>query len=69
MSILRTLTTLSVTKPCSDADGEALAAWLDAKADLHSTIAGHGGPDAGRAHQLAEATRRRAAALRCDRGR
>lgn len=69
MSILRTLTTLSATKPHADADGETKAAWLDAKAALHSDIAGQGGPDAAKARQLAEASRRRAAALRDVRGR
>jgi hypothetical protein len=64
MSILRTLTALAATKPGQDAGDDAMAAWLEAKADLHHAIARHGGPDAGKARQLAEASRRRAAALR-----
>lgn len=66
MSILRTLTTLSLTKPSRDADRAVLAAWLDAKADMHTLIADQGGPEAHRARQLAAAARQRAAELRHD---
>ena len=60
MNVLIEMTALCLTRPARGASAEALASWYAAKARLHDHLAGLGGPDSAREHELAVAAHRRA---------
>ncbi len=60
MNVLIEMTALCLTRPARGAGPESLAAWYAAKARLHEHLAGLGGPDSAREHELAAAAHRRA---------
>jgi hypothetical protein len=64
IEVLRALTALSLHRPQAETDHETWAAWYDAKALLHYSVANEGGPDADKARRLAEEATHRAASLR-----
>ncbi|MEV0063396.1 hypothetical protein [Nocardia sp. NPDC050718] len=60
MNVLIEMTALCLTRPTRGAGAESLAAWYTAKARLHEHLAGLGGPDSAREHQLAASAQLRA---------
>ncbi|PKV98625.1 hypothetical protein [Nocardia fluminea] len=60
MNVPIEMTALCLSRPARGASAEALASWYAAKARLHDHLAGLGGPDSAREHELAVAAHRRA---------
>ncbi|WP_378742648.1 hypothetical protein [Nocardia brasiliensis] len=57
------MTALTLSRPTAEAGAIERAAWYEAKANLHTYLAGQGGSDAARETALAVSARQRALEL------
>ncbi|MBF6545181.1 hypothetical protein [Nocardia brasiliensis] len=63
MNVLVEMTALTLSRPTAEAGATERAAWYEAKANLHTYLAGQGGADAARETALAARAHQRSLEL------